>query len=994
MALVALAWTMALARPAAASGDPDVEWWTIETAHFRVHYPRHIEVVAARVAALCESIHERLSVSLGHVPDEPTQIVLTDDTDGANGSAIAIPYNTIRLFVSSPDDMSPLGDYDDWYLGLVTHEYTHILHTDNVSGVPAIVNAVIGKSLTPNRLQPNWIIEGLAVVKESEHTSAGRVRGSMYEMFIRADFLSGNVVRLDQLSNIPHRWPQRTIWYLYGSRFLAWITSIYGPNTMRAVAADYGSHLAPGDINRTIRRATGKTYVELYEGFKDHQQRKFTAEARAVERRGIREGVRMTRHGRELGYPRFVPPIARSVRGREELVFYRDDANHRPGLYRLPLGRLVEGEERDEELVARSAGGTTPAFTPAGDLVYSSVVPHKTVYYRNDLFALPRGETAPGGHEPWRRRLTEARRAAYPDVSPDGRHIAFTINSRGTTYLTIADLTPEWTIQNQRTLVPSARYEQAYTPRFSPDGKLLAYSAWTAGGYRDLRLVDVATGSFRRITHDRALDMQPEWSPDGKTLYFSSDRTGISNIYAYDLADGKLSQVTNVRTGAFSPAVSPDGKTLVYVGYTFEGFDLYGMPLDRARFLPAPPPPVDRPDPPAEPSNVPLRKHRYSPLPTLAPRNYSFEYRPGNYGGNALILTARGSDVVGHHSITAQIVADTNAPRPSVTLEYGYGRLPFDYTARLFHTVVPRAGYRINDRDLVYNETNTGVTNGISLPMPQEFSQHSMGISYSLSRFNGDLPVSKKPDPYATATIRPIEGTLGVVHFGYGFSTVEGSIDAAGPARGVSLNVGVDVADKATLSDFSVRSLEYTLSTYLSMPWPGHHTLALRSSAGISAGTYPRGALYFVGGYDLENNSLLDTITSGVYNGAFVLRGYEPSTYAGREYILETAEYRFPIAKPERGPSTLPVYLRRLDGNLFVDFGGAFNRLDLDAIELFDDGYLLSSPQLHTSVGGELWFGLTLAYAVPTQLRLGYAYGFSAEAIPDGQLYFVAAGAF
>ena len=54
-----------------------------------------------------------------------------------------------------------------------------------------------------------------------------------------------------------------------------------------------------------------------------------------------------------------------------------------------------------------------------------------------------------------------------------------------------------------------------------------------------------------------------------------------------------------------------------------------------------------------------------------------------------LILTARGSDVVGHHSVAAQIVADTNAPRPTGSLEYGYGRLPFDYSARIFHTVVP-----------------------------------------------------------------------------------------------------------------------------------------------------------------------------------------------------------------------------------------------------------------------------------------------------------------
>ena len=72
----------------------------------------------------------------------------------ANGSATALPYNTIRLFITAPDDISPLGDYDDWYLELITHEHTHILHTDNITGVPAVVNRLMGKWWAPNQAQP------------------------------------------------------------------------------------------------------------------------------------------------------------------------------------------------------------------------------------------------------------------------------------------------------------------------------------------------------------------------------------------------------------------------------------------------------------------------------------------------------------------------------------------------------------------------------------------------------------------------------------------------------------------------------------------------------------------------------------------------------------------------------------------------------------------------------------------------------------------------
>src|SRR5262249_48885664 len=156
----------------------------------------------------------------------------------------------------------------------------------------------------------------------------------------------------------------------------------------------------------------------------------------------------------------------------------------------------------------------------------------------------------------------------------------------------------------------------------------VVYSAWTAGGYRDVRLVDVATGTFVDVTHDRALDVDPIFSPDDRTIYFSSDRTGIFNIHAYDVATAGLKQVTNLRTGAFMPAGDARGATLVSVGYTKDGYALFPMPLDRARFLDALDAPHDRPDPPEEPSVTRFAKPRYEPLPTLLPRHYLVKLSP------------------------------------------------------------------------------------------------------------------------------------------------------------------------------------------------------------------------------------------------------------------------------------------------------------------------------------------------------------------------------
>ena len=230
---------------AAHAGDPYVRWFTLTTPHYRVHFHEGLEAIAQKAATVAEDVYERLGVELASQPTTRTEIVVTDMTDDANGFAFAVPYATVRLYASAPDDMSSLGDYDDWVTALVTHELTHILHMTNVSGIPNVVNHVLGPTLVPNQEQPNWLLEGLAVATESEHTTGGRLRSTQFDMMLRADVLAGNVATLDEFSHAPRRWPGAALWYLYGGKFIEWIASIYGPDVYGAVATDYGAQLVP-----------------------------------------------------------------------------------------------------------------------------------------------------------------------------------------------------------------------------------------------------------------------------------------------------------------------------------------------------------------------------------------------------------------------------------------------------------------------------------------------------------------------------------------------------------------------------------------------------------------------------------------------------------------------------------------------------------------------------------------------------------------------------
>ncbi len=959
----------------ARAGDPYLDWYTLVTPHFRVHFHTGLEELAQRTGSLLEAAQEALEPELGWQPDQITQVVLTDSSDSANGSASPLPYNTIRLFATAPDDMSLLADYDDWLDTLVTHEHTHVLHVDNTRGFAAVVNAVFGKSYVPGVFQPRFLTEGLAVTKESEHTTGGRLRSSQFDMYLRMDTLEDNLATLDQMSHPALRWPGGTLWYLYGSKFLEWVVHVYGPGVPRAVADDYAYSVIPFGINRSIRRATGRTYEELYEGWTKHLRAHYAEQRAEVEGRGLRQGQRLTHTGRVLRSPRVAP---RCFSKAKSVVFFRDDGHTTPGYYSLELtpdGRTPRG---DPELITRTWSNTA-AFGRDCDLVFDSLAVDGRGYRFFDLFRQPHGTRAPRGTSRTRIRLTRGVRAREPAVSPSGRRVAYVVNRRGTTHLELAELTPEGQVESVRRLVTSARYEQIYTPSFSPDGRLVAYSGWSKGGFRDIHVVDAVTGTNQRITTDRALDQQPIFSPDGRYLLFSSDRTGISNIYALDRVDGALHQITNVVGGAYMPEVSPDGRLLYYVGYTSEGFDLFVLPLDPESFLEAPPMRVERETPRQKTRDRTWPVGPYEPLPTLRPHSYGFSVGTGSFGTTATLQTS-GRDAVGHHAFGADLSYGFGRDVLQGGVGYAYGRLPFSMNlsafsrARLLSVEVAEEERRVVER-------HVGVTSGVQYPMPGEFDYQSLAFSYSAQLYHQDLPVGTELDPYARVPIEPHEGLLGLAHVGYFYSNTEGTLYGTGSERGFWIGLGADYASQVTASEDSLYSILLRSAGYVPLPWARHHVLSLGASAGAAGGSFPRRGLFRTGGF--VDQGAFDALTSNVFQSAFVLRGYEPAQFSGNRFLLLNAEYRLPVWYADAGLSTLPLYLRQVSAALFVDYGGAFDRIVPDR-PLGDF--------LHAGVGGELWFDMITGYTASTNVRLGFA-----RALDDPQAvrsYFAAAGSF
>ncbi len=198
----------------------------------------------------------------------------------------------------------------------------------------------------------------------------------------------------------------------------------------------------------------------------------------------------------------------------------------------------------------------------------------------------------------------------HPAFSPDGGRIAFrsaraggglfVMGSTGESVKRLADIgyNPSWSPDGREIVVSTVSWSDvasrsgwgelwaidassgarrrietpgdAVEPRWSPRGHRIAYWSVSNAGQRDVFTVAAAGGGAVAVTADAAIDWDPVWSPDGRHLYFSSDRGGTMNLWrvAIDEASGRVlgppEPLTVPSAWAGHASLSGDGRTLVY----------------------------------------------------------------------------------------------------------------------------------------------------------------------------------------------------------------------------------------------------------------------------------------------------------------------------------------------------------------------------------------------------------------------------------------------
>lgn len=170
--------------------------------------------------------------------------------------------------------------------------------------------------------------------------------------------------------------------------------------------------------------------------------------------------------------------------------------------------------------------------------------------------------------------------------SPDGTKFALAVQTQGDNELAILDVRSR-RIERQIG-IPEAG--QLWNPAWSPDGRSIAVSG-SVGGLTDLFLIDVESGRARRLTNDAYAELQPEWSPDSKSLAYVTDRgTGGDpahrdysdvGIWLMDVASGQSRQIVAPMPGStqINPRFAANGQDLYFLSDRAGVSDLYRLSI-------------------------------------------------------------------------------------------------------------------------------------------------------------------------------------------------------------------------------------------------------------------------------------------------------------------------------------------------------------------------------------------------------------------------------
>ena len=950
------------------------KWKFLQSEHFDVYFTEGGKEIATFCAEVAEESYRELSKGFRYELADRIKI---------------ITYNSHNDFGQTNVDLSPSeesvggfteffknrvvipyeGEWED-FRHVIHHELTHAVMLQMLygAGVQSIITGITQMQL------PLWFIEGLA-----EYESRGWDIES--DMFMRDATLNGYLPPIPYLSAY--------LAYKGGQSVLYYIAERYGEEKI-------GELLGKIKINKNVesgfKQSIGVSTEELTKRWHRYMKRKYWPDI--ADRKEPEEiAKKVTDHIKARNFINTSP----SMSNNGDKVAFLSDKDDYSDIY---LASTIDGRILKKLVGGQRAGNLEELHWLKGPGITWSPNDKQIAFSAKSggEDALHIVEVKSGDMV---NSITLNLDGIYnPSWSPDGSEIAFTGLKHGQSDIYSYNLKTK----NLRKITDDIFSD--VEPHWSPDGQQLVFASdrgefvdgSTPQNYRatniEMKNYDIyeinqdGTGINRLVEND-FLERSPIYSPDGKHIAFTSDRSGVTNIYLKDLESGEEWPITNVLTGVFYPTWGGNASRLAFASFYYGGYDIYLLknPLDiepgeltvqETQFVRKLKGEiesevefddedveleVEEPDEETQKyrnfvfdenfakgevdvaentKDVFLDSTDYI-LPTgeFKVKDYKVKFTPDLvYGtvGYDQIFGTQGftnimfSDVLGNHRLNVALSMYGDFRNADYALTYLYLPHKIDIGASIYHN----AYYFYSSNTGWVRDRNYGVGLYLSNPFNRykrlTYGLSLMGVSRSYMDLSDelvdiliDLDIFSPRNRYFV--LNNLTYSKDTTVWGY-----------TGPSNGSRYAIGLTYSPQLGKNGIDFTTVKGDWRKYIRIA--KGYTFAVRAAGGFSEGKHPQ--KFFVGGipnwinYDYSGGIRVERIED-IYFASFEmpLRGAPYYGLEGNRYLLTNIELRFPLIHQLSLGFPLPMSFFNIGGAIFTDLGIAWDKSESKQVRPF-----------------------------------------------------------
>lgn len=905
---------MGFSAPATwAMNHPERQWEVLETPHFSVHYYKETKNIAQRIAVAAEEVLPKIAKDLNVIVKQPIPVVVTQDML-FNGQAEPLKD---RIYLDPVLAMSSVIGTKRF----IAHELTHVITFRALSSEDPL------SKFTNLAGVPSWFLEGIAQY-EGEYWTTSEDR------MLRLCALEGKILTDNQRNNFQ-------LMGLYGGAagynegyaLTKYLLETYGNDKLPKLFATMKK-----DPTLSFALAVEKTFGKKLSALQTDWQRSVTAKYKkeastipAMPEQSV--SLVASEHGSVNIAPKLSPDGKTlawlSSKDQDGYLYLR---GHALGLLTLYTS---DAQGKNRQKIAFGAGRILSyCWAPDSKAVIVSML-------ASDNNGNPEAKLfhyTPSTREI--RPLTQEGFAISPTWRPNTQEVTYLEQEDGKASLWSMDIKTK-----KKTQIPVKLGEgQLDDLTWSPDGSKLAATYFLPGDGQKLVLID-SKGTLTPLTGGDTTynDENPAWSNDGKSIWFSSNRDGLGNLYRIQLANKVVTKSTHCYNGIDHPL--PVGDKLVAVAYRAQGSELISFPPQKEA-LTQMPKALESPAPPKEQAEPGFSINRRAYTPTLT-TDIVVPQITSDERGQQIGVAALYSDILNKHQLGLDVRFGLFSQRFSYQASYINHMGKDSWGINLYDRPQINLTERIDPQHF-YDNLYVGREQGASLGYSKDLgSGRRIGLGANAAY------LSALTTPEADLPVR--QGRHNTLTVGFSENRIQGGRDAdIQPKGGHFLNASYILSDRHIGSDFNYSQWVLSGGKYFPI---GSTALGFQFLGGIQKGD---NTPFFLGGAQGSGNLV-------------PLRGFLAGSFAGDRLAFTGLDYTVPIS------TNLDVqlgafYLNKLYASAFVEGGGAWSAQD--------------AFRPHSSAGLELRLKTAFMGGQVVNFKLGVAHQLTDDRITSVYLLF------